>query len=385
MTRAASLLLCVLLAACHGGGQSATLSPLAPVVPASTDPPPTGRPTCAGQGYPGTYPDCQCPQPWQTYTGATASTSGTCTGTPPLSCPAGQSLTGYGAQCCPTGDTGDGTTCFAPPPASCPSTTYGTPPNCLRIPSCSAVIGGYWGGPAAGCGAPAADTGTYPVCVAPIPPPPPPPVCVNGVWEDGSACQCPAGTLGTYPTCIDPASITLTLSLNVDPTTVTDDSAGVTPSTEATVTWSIGSSVPGDSFVCIWTGSNPTSFIYSPTSVGPFPTAQDGSVVIGVTCSDAYGSAVSQTVSLAVVPPPAAPADQFTSFENANASFTLTWFSYLPAAECNVYDANAGAFLTGGGTASGSETTNPLYQPNVYTLYCNGVPDPTVQPIEVTP
>jgi hypothetical protein len=343
----ASLVCTFWLSGCHGG-TDATAATLAPVAaPVATDPPPPAAPV-----------------------------------TPPAAptCPAGQSLTGVGAECCPTGDSGDGTTCIPPPPLPvCVAPDTGTYPNCVAppppAPSCTPPDVLLTSGPFAGeCGPP-------PV-VPPTPPATPPAPPVNPPPPD----TCPVGTVGTYPVCIDPTTISLVLTLNVDPQTVTDSSLGVTASTEAVVTWSISSSVPNDSFTCYWGGSdpNPRSFIFSPTSVGPYP-AQDGTVSISVTCVDTYGANVTQTVSLAVVPPMAPPGDQFTSFANPDGSYTFRWFSYLPAAECSVYDGNSGMFLVPGGTASGSSTTNTLYVADVFTLWCNGVADPSVSPISVSP
>jgi hypothetical protein len=396
------LLIAVWLAGCAGGGSSPLNSSGVPVVSTvgnngqNTAAPPVS--TCAGQGYPGTYPDCVCPQSWQTYTGATQTAAGTCTGTPPPTCPAGQSLTGYGAQCCPTGDTGNGTACAAPPPATCPSTTYGTPPNCLPIPSCSAVVGGYWGGPAAGCVCPATDTGAYPQCLPVACPaadygtPPnctPIPACPAGEYWGGPAVGCLADPVPTCAAplipingaCVPPP--TLTVLMQLDPQTVVDSSAGTTPATESVLSWSVTSTLAGDNSFCTDANGNTVS---SPTSVGPYPAAQDGAVTITIACEDIHDVKQSASIVLTVVPPPAAPADQFACTLNTDASVTCTWVAYEPAAECYVQQLSNGNVLSGqSGGDTGNVTSTTLFQPDQFQLYCNTGTTASPNPISVTP
>ncbi|MGH8338460.1 MAG: hypothetical protein ACRETL_16910, partial [Gammaproteobacteria bacterium] len=365
----------------------------------------TPAPTCAGQGYTGTFPACNCPESYQTYQGAdlTRNTAGTCVGSPPpAACPTGQSLTGYGAQCCPTGDTGNGTACYAPPPATCPSDTYGTYPACQPIPACSAVVGAYWGGPAAGCECPAGRPGTYPTCApAPCPAgdtgtPPncvPPPACnaVPGGYFGGTACECPAGMVGNYPQCIDQSSVTLTLSgPSLDPETVEDNGPGASPAAQSAVlTWAISSNVPGDVPLCYVDGGNVPA--QSPTSVGGYSALQDGPQIVTVDCVDEWNVRVSGSVTLTVVPPPAAPPDQFTDFANPDGTNTLNWYTYSVAG-CYVFESDSRGVivnqqLAGGGGTSGSATTSVLFPGDSYTftLECGGAPDPSVSSITVSP
>jgi hypothetical protein len=398
--------LCLLaLAACGGGGSAAPAAVASSVGVGgcqggaangctSNAPPPFACP--AGQQLTGYGPTSCCP----IGDGYNASTQ-QCVAPP--TCPVGQSLTGYGSQCCPTGDTGNGTQCFAPPPpppATCPSNTYGTPPNCQPIPVCSAVVGGYWGGPAAGCECPAAAPGKYPACVAPCPAgdtgaPPncvPPPVCTGGYWG-GIACECPAGDVGTYPNCIAQGAIKLTVSANVDPTTVVDNSAGswVTAPQTSTLSMAVTSTLPGDTVLCTVNGAG-TPMPPAPVTVGPFVPSQDGSgVVYNVSCSDPWTTASAPPVTLAVIAPSQPPPpDTFTSFANGDGTYTFNWYSY-GSQGCSVQQADNSGNLTTlvpGGTTSGSATTAVLTNPSItytFTLICGGVPDPTVQPITVTP
>ena len=378
-----------LLAACGGGGGANT--PVAPAAVALPAVNPSSNPTqfqCpTGQSLTGYGPTSCCP------TGDLYNPDKQlCIAPPPpppLSCPAGQSLTGYGAQCCPTGDTGDGTTCFAPPPATCPSNTYGTPPNCIPIPSCSAVVGAYWGGPATGCVCPAGATGTYPACVQPCPPGDtgtypncvPPPSCtgVPGAYWGGPAtgCVCGSGYAGAFPNCIAESSIVLTLSANVDPNVVNDTSAGNTPATSAVVSWSVSSNVLGDAFLCTVNGG---SVQQSPTSVSGYSALEDGPQPIVVSCSDTWRVVASKTLTLTVVAPPAAPPDQFTEYANSDGTWTFGWYSYGTQG-CEVRQFNSQGVettLIPAGNTSGSSTTAVLfstYAPYTMTLYCGGVPD----------
>lgn len=406
-----AVVLVLLLAACGGAGRDAGIAAVVSSVGAGgceggaangcTAPASDPEPTCAGQGYTGTFPNCVCPEPYQVYTGASTTNhvAGTCVGNPPpLTCPAGQSLTGYGAQCCPTGDTGDGSSCFAPPPAPCPSGDYGTPPNCIPIPSCSAVVGGFWGGSACEC--PAASPGTYPNCIAPCPAGDTgtPPNCVApvtcdavpGAYFGGTACECPAGDVGAYPSCFTQSSITLTVVANIDPGTVIDTTG------TATLSWSVTSSVSHDTFLCVVNDEGAPTLATS-TTVGPFTATQDNSAVsYSVTCTDEWNvSATSAPVSVTIVAPPAPPQDQFTCAANGDGSYSCSWYTYEPGAECYVIEYSSsgpeatGVQLNPGGGSSGAAGSvgniNAIYGPWSFTLSCNTGTTASPNPITVSP
>lgn len=389
------LTLCLLLslfttfaAGCGGGGAGSTVSSNGqPVVssvgktPAIPDPP-APLPACrAGDSEPlsqcGGCPAAYISGSFCNYPAQMPPGSATL-------CPAGESLVGQGI-CCPTGDALSSTgTCVAPAPIVCPVDTYGTPPTCTPIPQCSAVVGGYWGGPAVGCVCPAGQTGTYPACKAPACPAGdtgtypncvPPPACdaLPGAYWGGNACVCPAGTVGQYPQCIAQTAIAFNVSANLDPTTVTDTGPGSSPSgTAAVFSWSVTSNVPGDSWTC-QSSATGTSLVSSPISVSGYSALQDGPQTVSVTCTDAWNAHATTSVQLNVVPPPQAPPDQFTCFANGNSgTVTCTWVTYEPGAECEVVDLSTLLVLTGSsGGPTGNVTTGTLFQPTLFALQCN--------------
>jgi hypothetical protein len=349
----AGLLCSLWLAGCAGGGGSSPLnSSGVPVVSTAGN---SGGSTASAPATPcpvgttGIPPNCTAP-----------------TVTPPPSCPAGQSLVVNG-NCCPTGDTYSATTdaCVPPvaPAPSCPSgqTLQGGGEYCC----------------------PNADTFNGMVCVAPPPVVTPPP---NQPPNQPPTAP-PTGPISCAPLvlvngeCVPPP--TLTVLMQLDPTTVVDNSAGTTPATESVLSWSVTSTLAGDNSFCTDANGNTVS---SPTSVGPYPAAQDGAVTITIACEDIYTARQSASIVLTVVPPPAAPADQFACTLNADGSVTCTWVAYEPAAECYVEQLSTGNVLAGqSGGSTGNVSSNTLFQPDQFQLYCNTGTTASPNPISVTP
>lgn len=215
------LLTCLMVSACGGGGGSSAAPVPSPVTsspsgPTTTPcnpsincgpatPPPSTPSTCAVNAP---EANCTCPA------SAPGNNLGICT---PAPLPACSGYAPIAACVCVAPNTANNLGVCIPPPSQCPTEEYGTPPNCMVIPQCSQVIGGYWGGPATGCVCPAGETGTYPQCVGQ----PCPagtygtpgnclitPTCsaFSGSYWGGNACECPADWTGFYPSCLPPAT-----------------------------------------------------------------------------------------------------------------------------------------------------------------------------------
>ena len=131
-------------------------------------------------------------------------------------CPRARRSQNIAACVCEAPNTANDLGVCIPPPTQCPSDEYGTPPNCQVIPQCSAVVGGYWGGPAAGCQCPASEDRDVPsvcrpalpsghvrharelfsdTCLQRLP---------GSSYWGGNQCECPATYTGTYPSCLPP-------------------------------------------------------------------------------------------------------------------------------------------------------------------------------------
>jgi hypothetical protein len=172
--------------------------------------------------------------------------------------------------------------------------------------------------------------------------------------------------------------------VNVDPSTITDTSAGITPSTQAVLTWSVSSNVAPDAFYCSVNGGSTQS---SPTSIGGYPAAQDGAQTVSVSCHDEYGMSQTASVGLTVVAPPSAPQDQFACVANPDATVTCTWFTYEPGAQCYVERLSTQGVLTGNsGGSSGDVTTGVLFAPDLFQLVCaNTGTTASPNPVPVSP
>jgi hypothetical protein len=360
----------------------------------------TGQQTCPPNNT-GTWPNCTPIPPAQLIcavggdpdnNGCTCPQGTTAQGTPPLCeppappppvCAVGGDPDNNGCTC-PVGTSAVGSPplCLVP---ACPSNTYGTEPNCLPIPSCSLIVGGYWGGPATGCVCPASDTGTYPTCAASAPPP----SCSNGDI-DPPACVtpppvvgCPAGEVKSGPACLPalaPGVVpTVTIvSLTAGPSSLQDYGTG-SPATCTQVDCASISVVTSDPV------GNQYVTCTGPASVGPFPPAQDGtSVSVTVICLDAYGiaygiSPVSATVLIPIIPPPPAPADILACIASTdsggNPDSLCTYTSAVQGDACYIWDlsATSGAYaLTGSGQGQSQGTVQgpQLFGPTVFALEC---------------
>lgn len=185
----------------------------------------------------------------------------------------------------------------------------------------------------------------------------------------------------------------LNLTLAINPTSVSNDSAGCPDpsgaSCVATVTgWPATSSLPGDTVECVDAqgGALNSAAGYS---VGPYPQAV-GTVVLTVSCQDTHGASTAASITLTVVPPMHPPVDTFTGVGNGDGTWTFTWDTH-GANGCEVHqDDSAGrptVTLTGGGGLTGSSVTGSLsqaYEPYTFSLWCGGMPD-NVPRIQVTP
>lgn len=407
---------CLMLAACGGGGSNggpvnsqgaAVISSVGPGSCTAAEPfsacGPNGQQVCA-PNYSGTYPNCTLTQtvcPVDGYPGGTGCST----------CPAGTVL--QSGQCqipapiliCAVGGDPDNNGCICPagtsavgtppacvlPPTACSSDSYGTPPNCLPIPSCSAVIGGYWGGNACEC--PAFDTGTYPTCTQPVAPPTCP--AVPGAYWGGNACECPpAPWLGTYPNCILPSAISFHVTASANPTTVADDGGasgqGCTPQNSCTtVNFAVTSNYAQDTARCVDPSGN-TLFLGFPVTIGPFSQAQDGPQFYTVTCVDSEGLSSTATVSFTVVPvavivPPVPDTLACASGVDSggNPDSVCQYTSGVQGDECYVYDesASSGPYAlnsAGQGAAAGTVLGPQLFGPTTFGLACTLTVGPQV-------
>lgn len=386
------------LAGCGGSPSTPGTSTPSAVVqsaPSAASTPPqtvvvTG-PTCAGQGYQGGYPACICPQPYQTYVGATGAVAGTCIGNPPPTTPPAPPV---------------------PPPPPTMSLTYqaqGSPASSYDViwtstgaQQCAGAAGFPLNGvlPPAGqvntlalsvttsyllvCTGPGGNaTASITITVATSPPPasppppgaPPPPTCAVPDILIGALCEAPP---------------VLELALSLNPPTVADDRAGC-PAPDgttctATVNLNATSNLPG-TIVC----QDPTGndiFNVDGWSTDPYGPLQDGAHVLTFTCWQ-YGIPVSQSITLTVVRPGAPPAPTFACALNGN-TLACDWQVFgTQGCSVELFDSPGTQWvLVPGGTASGSAVSgflSPAYDPWTATLYCGGVPAPGVSTITVSP
>jgi hypothetical protein len=167
----------------------------------------------------------------------------------------------------------------------------------------------------------------------------------------------------------------LSVQLAIDPVTVAGDGHSF-----ATLTVTPSSSIAGDPVTCSPANGSP---------IGPFNSFQIGPQIVTATCTDPAGASASASITLTVTAPAAAPSDTFTGVLSGNVE-TLTWDTYA-SQSCEVQEANdntgAVSTLTPGGTVSGSASSGFLSSGAEYTftLTCNGVPDPAVPTITVSP
>ena len=186
----------------------------------------------------------------------------------------------------------------------------------------------------------------------------------------------------------------ISVALALDHPTVVDSSLGCpSPAGEsclASVTWSAVSSLTGDAFVCSYLGGelNPAIGL----SVGPFPAAQDGLQIIGISCADVYGQIGTASAPLQIIPPSGPPTNQdtFAGVDNGGIE-TLTWHVLSTTAGCEVHEFNTNGLetvLSPAGITSGSASSgfmSPSYAPFTFVIECpGGTPNANVQTVTVT-
>jgi hypothetical protein len=408
----AAIALMLWLTGCSGGGSGAAQVVHSDPPPTTTqsDPPPAPL-TCAQQGYGGTsYPNCSCPNVWQTYTGATATKPGACTGTaPPVAplpaCPAAATTPLYITTCTCPPDARDGSSCVMTAPVFCPVGIVAAPLWC----TC----------PTADLNATDGSCNTPPPAV--LPPPPtmsltasPNPVTAQGgntllTWSSSSTVSClgaagwpvagqiaPSGevtsasltqttkftivcsgaggntsqavtvvyTPVSNPTCTppdvlvnntcQPPAAAFTITITATPQTVVDGTGcngynQIPCQSLLTVTDSYGAQAQDACTLVDSTGATVPGTVTAGWTVGPF--SADSTVVYTMTCTgpaSISSPTASNTVSLTVNPPTVQQPDQFNGTENADGTFTFTWQTYSQqgAGGCGVMESDAAGNTT---------------------------------------